>query len=110
MTNDPHVSTVFLQEANARSENARHIISAFSRATPVLASAWQQLHDALADVPALTAEITRLQADLRGVRLDLANLAAAGRATLAACRKGDPDPLAYLRDELSAQGFWRERP
>jgi hypothetical protein len=110
MTNPRPISTVFLQEANTRSHHARSIISAFSRATPVLATMWQQIHAALADIPDLTAEITRLHAELGTVRLDLANLAAAGRATLAACRNGDPDPLGYLRDELSAQGFWRERP
>lgn len=110
MTKAPPVSTVFLQEANARSQHARRIIRAFARATSVLATAWQQLHDALADVPVLTAEITRLHAELRRVRLDWANLAAAARATLTACRDGDPDPLAFLRDELPAQGLRRERP
>jgi hypothetical protein len=33
-----------------------------------------------------------------------ANLAAAGLATLAAHHDDEPDPLAYLRDELRAQG------
>jgi hypothetical protein len=60
-------------------------------------------------VPALTAEIARLNAELRAVRLDRANLAAAGRATLAASRDGEPDPLSYLRDELAAQGFASSR-
>lgn len=33
-----------------------------------------------------------------------ANLLAAARATVAADRDGDPDPLAILRDELDAHG------
>jgi hypothetical protein len=37
--------------------------------------------------------------------LDLANLAAAALATLMAHCDGEPDPLCYLRDELSAQGY-----
>jgi hypothetical protein len=56
-------------------------------------------------VPTPTAEIARLNAELRAIRLDQANLAAAGRATLAASRDGEPDPLSYLRDELAAQGY-----
>ena len=46
---------------------------------------------------------------LTAVRLDRANLAAAGRATIAAYHDGEPDPLSYLRDELHAQGFSTER-
>jgi hypothetical protein len=42
---------------------------------------------------------------LRAVRLDRANLAAAGRAALAASLDGDPDPLSFLRAELATQGF-----
>lgn len=33
-----------------------------------------------------------------------ANLLAAARATVAADRDGDPDPLAILRDELDSHG------
>ena len=36
-------------------------------------------------------------------RLDRANLLAAARATIAAHHDGEPDPLAYLRDELNVQ-------
>jgi hypothetical protein len=72
---------------------------------PTLADLWQQIEHSLSDVPVLVSEITRLHRDLRTARLKLANLAAAGRATLAAVRYGEPDPLAYLRDELTAQGF-----
>ena len=110
MTHAPHVSTVFVQEAYDRSRSARHIIAGFSRAIPVLADTWQKLNRALCDVPALITEITRLHAELATVRLERANLAAAGRATLTAHHSGEPSPLTYLRDELSAQGFWREHP
>jgi hypothetical protein len=70
-----------------------------------LAGLWQQISHSLSDVPILTAEITRLDSELRIVRLDRANLAAAGRATLSAYRTDEPDPVSYLRDELDAQGF-----
>ena len=62
----------------------------------------------LSDVPILTTEINRLNGQLRAVRLERANLAAAGRAALAASRDGDPDPLSFLRAELAAQGFLEE--
>ena len=51
------------------------------------------LLDSLDDVPVL------LRA-LQAARLRAANLTAAGRATLAADRDGEPDPLYYLRDQL----------
>jgi ABC-type transporter Mla subunit MlaD len=110
MTHAPPVSNVFIQEAHDRSRTTRHLIAELSRALPALANAWHKLDRALCDVPVLTTEITRLHAELAAVRLARANLAAAGRATLTADRSGDPSPLSYLRDELSAQGFWRERP
>ena len=110
MTHAPHVSNIFVQEANNRSRTARHLIVGLSRAIPVLADAWPKLYRALSDVPVLTTEITRLHAELGTVRLERANLAAAGRATLSAHRSGESSPLTYLRDELSAQGFWWERP
>ncbi|HEY5986267.1 MAG TPA: hypothetical protein VIV12_07825 [Streptosporangiaceae bacterium] len=65
---------------------------------------WQCLVIALADTPALTAEITQLRTALADARLDRANLAAAALACIAAHRDGEPDPLSYLRDELRAQG------
>ena len=110
MTNTPHISNEFLQEANDRSEIAHHIIAGFSKATPILADAWQRVDQALSHVPVLTTEVARLQSELGTARLERANLAAAGRATLIAHHNGDPRPLAYLRDELTVQGFWRERP
>jgi hypothetical protein len=75
---------------------------------PAMADLWQQIDHSLSDVPVLTSEITRLHGELRAVRLDRANLAAAGRATLAASQDGELDPLCYLRDELITQGFLGE--
>ncbi|GAB7040212.1 MULTISPECIES: hypothetical protein [Catenuloplanes] len=57
---------------------------------------------ALADIPLLLAEAHRLSATARLARMELANLRAAARATLAAHHDGEADPLAYLRDELDA--------
>jgi hypothetical protein len=63
-----------------------------SRSELVLA-ALVALMDSAGDVPVLLRS-------LRAARLRAANLAAAGRATLAAERDGEPDPLYYLRDQL----------
>lgn len=97
-----------LLEALSRNTHARHIVTGFSRATPTLAELWQHIDHSLSDVPILTAEINRLNGQLRAIRLDRANLAAAGRAALAASRDGDSDPLSFLRAELAAQGFLGE--
>ncbi|MBO3752102.1 hypothetical protein J5X84_39075 [Streptosporangiaceae bacterium NEAU-GS5] len=56
---------------------------------------------ALDFIPALCDEASRLRSLLARVRRDHANLIAAARATLAAAHEGEPDPLYYLRDELS---------
>jgi len=61
------------------------------------------LLDSAADIPLLLAELTRLWTQLLAVRLRYANLRAAARAALSAERDGEPDPLAYLADELSGQ-------
>jgi hypothetical protein len=74
-----------------------------------MAVLWEQIDRSLSDVPVLVSENTRLRSQLRAARLERANLAAAGRATLAADRDGEADPLSYLRDELAAQGFLIER-
>jgi hypothetical protein len=105
----PRTDLPDLQEASDRNRHARHIVAGFSRATPALADLWQQIEDSLVDTPVLISEITRLHSELKAVRLDRANLAAAGRATLAAYHDGEPDPLSYLRDELDAQGFGTQR-
>jgi hypothetical protein len=94
-----------LLEAISRNSHARHIVTGFSRATPTLTVLWRHIDQSLSDVPILTTEINRLNGQLRAVRLERANLAAAGRAALAADRDGDPDPLSFLRAELAAQGF-----
>jgi hypothetical protein len=91
---------VDLQEAATRNHTARRIVAGFSTAMPTLAEIWQQLEAALADTPALSAEITRLRTELVGTRLDRANLLAAARAVITAHCDGEPDPLSYLRDEL----------
>jgi hypothetical protein len=52
------------------------------------------------DVKRLIEEVRRLHSALIGERLISANLRAAIRAALGAQSDGEPDPLAYLRDEL----------
>lgn len=99
----PHVQ-VNVQEVRTRSLSAREILSSLSDAMPSIEDLWARLYAALADVPQLLSEISRLSSLLVKVRRDRANLAAAGRATLRADRDGEPDPLYYLRDELRAQG------
>ena len=78
------------------------------------ASALDTLARALETIPLLCAEIGRVRARLGRALTDLHNLVAAARATLGAHADGEPDPLYYLRDELSAQGQlppkYQERP
>jgi hypothetical protein len=109
MQKTPRTSPPDPLEAATRAGIARHIIAGFSPAFPALATFWHQVDDALADVPALADEVTRLKAQITACRLGRADLAAAGRATIAAYLDGEPDPLAYLRDELHAQGFGTPR-
>jgi hypothetical protein len=52
------------------------------------------------DLARLATEIRRLHSALIDERLISANLRAAIRAALSAQADGEPDPLAYLRDEL----------
>jgi len=102
-------SIMNLWEVKARADSAQHIIIGFSRAMPTLADLWQQVTHSLSDIPILAAEITRLRGELVVIRLRRANLAAAGRASLAAYGNRERDPLSYLRDELEAQGFGSQR-
>ncbi len=95
-----------LEEITTRNETARHMIAGFSAEMPALADFWRKIDTALADNLSLSAEVTRLTAELTATRLDLANLLAAARATLAAYADGETDPLYFLRDELNA----RQRP
>ena len=91
-----------LQQITIRNAHARHIVAGCVSALPMLADMWRELDDALTDMVALAAQVTRLSADLERTRLEAANLRAAMRATLAAYADGEPDPLWYLRDELNA--------
>jgi hypothetical protein len=101
----PDTSPISFLEVTTRAEHARNIITGFSLATPTLADLWRQVDAALSDIPALTMEISRLRRRLTAIRIERANLAAAGRITIAAYLNAEPDPLSYLRDELDAQGF-----
>jgi cytochrome b len=87
----------------ARNDHARRIIAGFATALPAASELWDQVDDALADVPAMGAVIVRLAAELAETRMDRANLVAAMQATLAAHADGEADHLYYLRDELNAR-------
>jgi hypothetical protein len=54
-----------------------------------------------ATVPAT--ETTSLARDLAAARLQSANRLAAIRAALSAAADGEPDPLAYLRDQIAEE-------
>jgi hypothetical protein len=88
----------------ARNDIARDIIAGFAAVTPTLTGAFRLIGSALADLPAVLADLGRARAELEAVRLDRANLLAAVRATLSADAEGEPDPLGYLRDELNSAG------
>jgi hypothetical protein len=83
---------------------ARDIIAAFAAVTPTLTGIFRLIDTALADLPAVLADLGRARAELEALRLDRANLLAAIRATLSADAEGVPDPLGYLRDELNSTG------
>ena len=103
MTNPRPNYRIDIEEIAARNEIARHMIAGFAAEMPVLADFWRHLDTALTDNLALSAEVTRLNAELTATRLDRANLLAAVRAALAAHADGEADPLYYLRDELNAR-------
>jgi hypothetical protein len=109
VTNDDQHVNVNFEEVATRNDTARHLVAGFSAAMPTPAEIWQQLRDALSDVPALSDEVTRMSAELAAARLGRANLLAAARAALAAHDEGELDPLSYLRDELEAQGLGSQR-
>ena len=85
-----------------RNDIARDIVAGFAAVTPHLAGIWRIIDQALADLPAVLADLGRTRAELTAVRLDRANLLAAIRATLAAYDEGDSGALGYLRDELDS--------
>ena len=91
-------------EITTRNDIARDIIAGFAAVTPTLTGVFRLIDTALADLPAVLADLGQARAELEAVRLDRANLLAAIRATLTADAEGEPDPLGYLRDELDAPG------
>ena len=91
-------------DITTRNDIARDIIAGFAAVTPTLAGVFRLIDTALADLPAVLADLGRTQAELEAVRLDRANLLAAIRATLAADAEGECDALGYLRDELGSAG------
>ena len=103
MTNTRPYDRIGIEQIAARNEIARRMIAGFAAEMPALADFWRHLDTALAGNLALAAELTRQNAELTATRLDMANLVAAIRATLAAHADGEADPLYYLRDELSAR-------
>jgi hypothetical protein len=96
MTDQPHIPCPIIdQEAIAN-----HLRAARDRRTPI--AIWT----AVADIPVMLAEIRRLADLLSRARWDFADLLAAARATLAADRDGEHDPLAYLRDQVAEHRPW----
>jgi hypothetical protein len=89
-------------EITTRNDISRDIVTGFAAVTPTLTGVFRLIDTALADLPAVLADLGRTRAELKAVRLDRANLLAAIRATLAADAEDEPDPLGYLRDELGS--------
>jgi hypothetical protein len=89
-------------EITTRNDIARDIIAGFAAVTPTLRGVFRLIDTALADLPAVLADLGRARAELEAVRLDRANLLAAIRAALAADAEGECDPLGYLRYELDS--------
>lgn len=96
----PHID---LQEVVSRTNSAAVLLAALTRDPLPLLPVWEHVIAALNDTERLVDEITGLRAELVAERHQRANLIAAVRATLAADREGDDDPLWYIRDELPAQ-------
>ena len=96
------MNTASSTDITMRNDIARDVIAGFAAVTPTLAGVFRLIDTALADLPAILADLGRARAELEAVRLDRANLLAAIRATLAADAEGECDPLGYLRDELDS--------
>jgi hypothetical protein len=90
------------RQVTTRNDIARDIVAGFAAVTPTLAGVFRLIDTALADVPAVLAEVRQGRADLEAARLEAANLLAAMRAAIAAHADGEADPLYYLRDEVEA--------
>jgi hypothetical protein len=102
MSNDTPYSAIDIPEVMSRNQVACDVVSGFASATPTLSVAWQHIDAALTDARDLAAEVTRLSIQLAAARLGHANALASMRATIGAQYDGEPDPLYYIRDELSA--------
>jgi hypothetical protein len=96
------MNTASSAEITTRNDIARDIIAGFAAVTPTLTGVFRLIDTALADLPAVLADLSRAWVELEAVRLDRANLLAAIRATLAADAEGECDPLGCLRDELDS--------
>ncbi|MGH3380291.1 MAG: hypothetical protein ACRDP6_36710 [Actinoallomurus sp.] len=105
MPHAPQHVRINIQEVRHRNRTAKAILANLSDSTPSFANPLHYLNTAIDDVPTLVMEIKRLTSEVAKTRLNLANLVAAARATLNSHRDDEPDPLYYLRDELTAQGF-----
>jgi hypothetical protein len=97
---DPFPPTRLRVDLTAVSARYRAVFGATATAAEMHAA----LFRAVVDIPALVSEVDRLWSALVMLRLRHANLTAAARAALAAHRDGEPDPWAYLADELT--GAW----
>jgi len=95
-------SAIDIPDVISRNQAARDVVSGCASAMPSLSGAWRHIDAALTDARDLATEVTRLSAELAAARLWHANALAAMRATISAQRDGEPDPLYYIRDELSA--------
>src|SRR5687768_4856150 len=106
MTNCSRTTRIDLQEVSMRNRAARTTVAtARTSELPPFASFLQRIDTALADIPTLVKELVRLDTVLNDPRRDLADLAAAARAALAAHADHEADALWYLRDELHYQGY-----
>ncbi|WP_329251775.1 hypothetical protein OG417_07740 [Actinoallomurus sp. NBC_01490] len=105
MPNAPQHVRIDIQEVRHRNRTAKAILANLSDSIPHLTNLLHYLNIAIDDVPFLVFEVKRLASEVAATRLNLANLVAAAHATLNSHRDEEPDPLYYLRDELSAQGF-----
>lgn len=90
----------------------RHSAAASAMRGHPICRAWTRgrtgraVRSALDCLPAACIEIERQQARTAAAQRRHQNLAAAARASIAAAVDGEPDPFYYVRDELTAQGYF----